>query len=130
MEIKLKTLQSKKEDKSLELQKKYEEYVKGELLLSNYQKEKVAIQNQIHFLEKEIRIYFDRQKKVKQKRTELEHFINSIFDMKTKDMDSIDEEFIHKIIDSIQISKNREVIIHFKFDISKEIEVLGGLSYE
>ena len=57
---------------------------------------------------------------------ELEHFINSIFDMK----DSIDEEFIHKIIDSIQISKNREVIIHFKFDISKEIEVLGGLSYE
>lgn len=50
--------------------------------------------------------------------------------MKTKDMDSIDEEFIRKIIDSIQISKNREVIIHFKFDISKEIEVLGGLSYE
>lgn len=130
MEIKLKTLQSKKEDKSLELQKKYEEYVKGELLLSNYQKEKVAIQNQIHSLDEEIKIYFDRQKKVKQKRTELEHFINSIFDMKTKDMDSIDEEFIHKIIDSIQISKNREVIIHFKFDISKEIEVLGGLSYE
>ena len=130
MEIKLKTLQSKKEDKSLELQKKYEEYVKGELLLSNYQKEKTIIQNQIYSLDEEIKIYFDRQKKVKQKRTELEHFINSIFDMKTKDMDSIDEEFIHKIIDSIQISKNREVIIHFKFDISKEIEVLGGLSYE
>ena len=50
--------------------------------------------------------------------------------MKTKDMDSIDEEFIHKIIDFIQISKDREVIIHFKFDISKEIEALGGLSYE
>ena len=130
MEINLKTLQDKREHKLLELQKKYEEYVKGELLLSNYQKEKVAIQNQIHFLEKEIRIYFDRQKKVKQKRIELECFINSLFDMKTKDMDSIDEEFIHKIIDSIQISKNREVIIHFKFDISKEIEVLGGLSYE
>lgn len=130
MEIKLKTLQSKKEDKSLELQKKYEEYVRGELLLDNYQKEKTIIQNQIYSLDEEIKIYFDRQKKVKQKRTELEHFINSIFDMKTKDMDSIDEEFIHKIIDSIQISKNREVIIHFKFDISKEIEVLGGLSYE
>lgn len=130
MEIKLKTLQSKKEDKSLELQKKYEEYVKGELLLSNYQKEKTIIQNQIYSLDEEIKIYFDRQKKAKQKRTELEHFINSLFDMKTKDMDSIDEEFIHKIIDSIQISKNREVIIHFKFDISKEIEVLGGLSYE
>jgi hypothetical protein len=130
MEIKLKTLQSKKEDKSLELQKKYEEYVRGELLLDNYQKEKTIIQNQIYSLDEEIKIYFDRQKKVKQKRTELEHFINSLFDMKTKDMDSIDEEFIHKIIDSIQISKNREVIIHFKFDISKEIEVLGGLSYE
>lgn len=130
MEIKLKTLQSKKEDKSLELQKKYEEYVRGELLLDNYQKEKTIIQNQIYSLDEEIKIYFDRHKKVKQKRTELEHFINSIFDMKTKDMDSIDEEFIHKIIDSIQISKNREVIIHFKFDISKEIEVLGGLSYE
>ena len=130
MEIKLKTLQSKKEDKSLELQKKYEEYVKGELLLSNYQKEKTIIQNQVYFLDEEIKIYFDKQKKVKQKRKEFECFINSIFDMKTKDMDSIDEEFIHKIIDSIQISKNREVIIHFKFDISKEIEVLGGLSYE
>lgn len=130
MEIKLKTLQSKKEDKALELQKKYEEYVKGELLLSNYQKEKTIIQNQIYSLDEEIKIYFDRQKKVKQKRTELEHFINSIFDMKTKDMDSIDEEFIHKIIDFIQISKDREVIMHFKFDISKEIEVLGGLSYE
>ena len=130
MEIKLKTLQSKKEDKSLELQKKYEEYVKGELLLSNYQKEKTIIQNQIYSLDEEIKIYFDRQKKVKQKRKEFECFINSIFDMKTKDMDSIDEEFIHKIIDFIQISKDREVIIHFKFDISKEIEVLGGLSYE
>lgn len=130
MEINLKTLQDKTEHKLLELQKKYEEYVRGELLLDNYQKEKTAIQNQIHFLEKEIRIYFDRQKKVKQKRTELEHFINSIFDMKTKDMDSIDEEFIRKIIDSIQISKNREVIIYFRFDISKEIEVLGGLNYE
>lgn len=50
--------------------------------------------------------------------------------MKTKDMDSIDEEFIHKIIDFVQISKNREVIIYFRFDISKEIEVLGGLNYE
>ena len=130
MEIKLKILQSKKEDKLLELQKKYEEYVKGEFLLDRYQKEKTIIQNQIYSLDKEIRIYFDRQKKVKQKRTELERFINSIFDMKMKDMDSIDEEFIHKIIDSIQISKNREVIIHFKFDISKEIEVLGGLNYE
>ena len=130
MEIKLKILKSKKEDKLLELQKKYEEYVKGEFLLDRYQKEKTIIQNQIYSLDKEIRIYFDRQKKVKQKRTELERFINSIFDMKMKDMDSIDEEFIHKIIDSIQISKNREVIIHFKFDISKEIEVLGGLNYE
>ncbi|MGT2942898.1 recombinase family protein [Streptococcus constellatus subsp. viborgensis] len=130
MEIKLKILQSKKEDKLLELQKKYEEYVKGEFLLDRYQKEKTIIQNQIYSLDKEIRIYFDRHKKVKQKRTELERFINSIFDMKMKDMDSIDEEFIHKIIDSIQISKNREVIIHFKFDISKEIEVLGGLNYE
>ena len=123
-------MQDKTEHKLLELQKKYEEYVRGELLLDNYQKEKTAIQRQVHSLEEEIKIYFDKQKKVKQKRIELECFINSLFDMKTKDMDSIDEEFIHKIIDSIQISKNREVIIHFKFDISKEIEVLGGLSYE
>ncbi|MFM1602648.1 recombinase family protein [Helcococcus ovis] len=130
MEIKLKILQSKKEDKLLELQKKYEEYVKGEFLLDRYQKEKTIIQNQIYSLDEEIKIHFDRQKKVKQKRTELEHFINSLFDMKTKDMDSIEEEFIHKIIDSIQISKDREVIIHFKFDVSKEIEILGGLSYE
>lgn len=130
MEIKLKILQSKKEDKLLELQKKYEEYVKGEFLLDRYQKEKTIIQNQIYSLDEEIKIHFDRQKKVKQKRTELEHFINSLFDMKTKDMDNIEEEFIHKIIDSIQISKDREVIIHFKFDVSKEIEILGGLSYE
>lgn len=130
MEIKLKTLQSKKEDKSLELQKKYEEYVKGELLLSNYQKEKTIIQNQIYSLDEEIKIYFDRQKKVKQKRTELEHFINSIFDMKSKDVNSIDEEFIRKIIDFVQISKNREVIIHFKFDITKQVEMLGGFGYE
>ena len=130
MEIKLKTLQSKKEDKSLELQKKYEEYVKGELLLSNYQKEKTIIQNQVYFLDEEIKIYFDKQKKVKQKRKEFECFINSLFDMKTKDMDSIDEEFIHKIIDFIQISKDREVIIHFKFDITKQVEMLGGFGYE
>ena len=45
-------------------------------------------------------------------------------------MDDIDEEFIRKIIDFVQISKNREVIIHFKFDISKEVEVLGGFDYE
>ena len=130
MEINLKTLQDKTEHKLLELQKKYEEYVRGELLLDNYQKEKTAIQRQVHSLEEEIKIYFDKQKKVKQKRIELECFINSLFDMKTKDMDSIDEEFIHKIIDSIQISKDREVIIYFRFDISKEVEALGGLGYE
>ena len=130
VEIKLKTLQDKREHKLLELQKKYEKYVRGELLLDNYQKEKTAIQRQICSLEEEIKIYFDRQKKVKQKRKTLECFINSLFDIKSKDMDGIDEEFIRKIIDFVQISKNREVIIHFKFDISKEVEVLGGFDYE
>ena len=130
MDINLKTLQDKREHKLLELQKKYEEYVRGELLLDNYQKEKTAIQRQICSLEEEIKIYFDRQKKAKQKRKTLECFINSLFDIKSKDMDGIDEEFIRKIIDFVQISKNREVIIHFKFDISKEVEVLGGFDYE
>lgn len=130
MEINLKTLQDKTKHKLLELQKKYEEYVRGELLLDNYQKEKTAIQRQVHSLEEEIKIYFDKQKKAKHKRKELECFINALFDMKSKDVNSIDEKFIRKIIDFVQISKNREVIIHFKFDISKEIEVLGGLSYE
>ncbi len=45
-------------------------------------------------------------------------------------MESIDEEFICKIIDFVQISKNREVIIHFKFDITKQVEMLGGFGYE
>ena len=45
-------------------------------------------------------------------------------------MNSIDEEFIRKIIDFVQISKNREVIIHFKFDITKQVEMLGGFGYE
>ena len=123
-------MQDKREHKLLELQKKYEKYVRGELLLDNYQKEKTAIQRQICSLEEEIKIYFDRQKKAKQKRKTLECFINSLFDMKTKDLGSIDEEFIHKIIDFVTISKDREVVIHFKFDISKEVEALGGLGYE
>lgn len=130
VKIKLKTLQDKREHKLLELQKKYEKYVRGELLLDNYQKEKTAIQRQICSLEEEIKIYFDRQKKVKQKRKTLECFINALFDMKPKDVNSIDEEFIRKIIDFVQISKNREVIIHFKFDIIKQVEMLGGFGYE
>ena len=130
MEINLKTLQDKREHKLLELQKKYEEYVRGELLLDNYQKEKTAIQRQVHSLEEEIKIYFDKQKKAKQKRKEFECFINALFDMKSKDVNSIDEEFIRKIIDFVQISKNREVIIHFKFDITKQVEMLGGFGYE
>ncbi|HES2383859.1 TPA: recombinase family protein [Streptococcus pyogenes] len=130
MKVKRKNLQEKKEHKLLELQKKYEEYVKGELLLGDYKKEKVTIQRQSRSLEEEIRIYFDKEKKAKQKRTELEHFINSLFDIKSKDIDGIDKEFICKIIDFVTISKNREVMIHFKFDISKEAEALGGLGYE
>ena len=70
------------------------------------------------------------EKTAKQKRRELECFINSLFDIKSKDTDSIDEEFIRKIIDFITISKDRKVIIHFKFDIVEEMELLGGLGYE
>lgn len=130
MENKLKKLQGKKEHKLSELQRKYEEYVKGELLLENYQKEKADIQRQICSVEKESGIYFEKQKTAKQKRRELECFINSLFDIKSKDTDSIDEEFIRKIIDFITISKDRKVIIHFKFDIVEEMELLGGLGYE
>ena len=130
MEIKLKSLQDKKKDRLSELQKKYESYVRGELLLDKYNKEKLVIQRQIHSLEEEIGIYFEKEEKTKQKRKELECFINTLFDMKSKDADSIDEEFIHKIIDFIQISRDREIIIHFKFDVSKEIEMLGDSEYE
>ena len=130
MENKLKKLQGKKEHKLSELQRKYEKYVKGELLLENYQKEKADIQRQICSVEKESGIYFEKQKTAKQKRRELECFINSLFDIKSKDTDSIDEEFIRKIIDFITISKDRKVIIHFKFDIVEEMELLGGLGYE
>ena len=112
------------------MERAQEPFLTPELLLDNYQKEKTAIQRQVHSLEEEIKIYFDKQKKAKQKRKEFECFINALFDMKSKDVNSIDEEFIRKIIDFVQISKNREVIIHFKFDITKQVEMLGGFGYE
>lgn len=77
MENKLKKLQGKKEHKLSELQRKYEEYVKGELLLENYQKKKLIFKGKFVLLKKKVG-YILKSKKQQNKKEESLNVLSTV----------------------------------------------------
>ena len=111
----------------VKLQEQYENYVKGEVLLSEFKKESNKIDRQIKTIKNELKILDDKKRNVKKRKKELKKFIEALFCCLDEKSIDVDKELVDTLISHIEISKYKQVTIYFKFnfdkDMDKELEV-------
>lgn len=130
-ENKLKNQKKKIDALMLDLQDLYESYVKGGLVLSGYQEKKEEVQKQIATLHKEITMRIKRKGTLKIRKKELEEFISGLLYREKGQFNHLDIELLHLLIDFIEVGKNKEIVIHFKFDLEEEQrQIMGGWKNE
>lgn len=123
-QISLKTDTNNKKIDALrvKLQEQYENYVKSDVLLSEFKNESNKIDRQIKTIKNELKILDDKKRNVKKRKKELKKFIEVLFcclDDKSIDMD---KELVDTLISHIEISKYKQVTIYFKFSLDKDME--------
>ena len=128
-QISLKTDTNNKKIDALrvKLQEQYENYVKGDVLLSESKKESNKIDRQIKTIKNELKILDDKKRNVKKRKKELKKFIEALFCCLDEKSIDVDKELVDTLISHIEISKYKQVTIYFKFnfdkDMDKELEV-------
>lgn len=106
----------------VKLQEQYENYVKGEVLLSEFKAESKKIDRQIKTIKNELKILDDKKRNVKKRKKELKKFIEALFCcLEDKSID-VDKELVDTLISHIEISKYKQVTIYFKFNLDKDME--------
>lgn len=106
----------------VKLQEQYENYVKGEVLLSEFKVESKKIDRQIKTIKNELKILDDKKRNVKKRKKELKKFIEALFCcLEDKSID-VDKELVDTLISHIEISKYKQVTIYFKFNLDKDME--------
>ncbi|WP_330389343.1 recombinase family protein [Peptostreptococcus sp. D1] len=123
-QISLKTDTNNKKIDALrvKLQEQYENYVKGDVLLSEFKKESNKIDRQIKTIKNELKILDDKKRNVKKRKKELKKFIEALFCcLEDKSID-VDKELVDTLISHIEISKYKQVTIYFKFNLDKDME--------
>ena len=123
-QVSLKTDTNNKKIDSLrvKLQEQYENYVKGEVLLSEFKKESNKIDRQIKTIKNELKILDDKKRNVKKRKKELKKFIEALFCCLDEKSIDVDKELVDTLISHIEISKYKQVTIYFKFNFDKDIE--------
>ena len=126
-ENKLKNQKKKIDALMLDLQDLYESYVKGGLVLSGYQEKKEEVQKQIATFHEEIAMGIKRKETLKIRKKKLEKFIGGLLDREKGQSNHLDTELLHLLIDFIEVGKNKEIVIHFKFDLEEEKRQIMGV---
>lgn len=104
------------------MQEQYENYVKGEVLLSEFKKESNKIDRQIKTIKNELKILDDKKRNVKKRKKELKKFIEALFCCLDDKSIDVDKELVDTLISHIEISKYKQVTIYFKFNLDKDME--------
>lgn len=104
----------------IDLQGLYESYVKGGLVLGEYQKEKEEVQKQITSFNEEINMGLKRKERLKIRKKKLEKFIDTLLDRGKEKTGYLDTALLHLLIDYIEIGEKNEIDIHFKFNLEEE----------
>lgn len=106
----------------VKLQEQYENYVKGEVLLSEFKTESNKIDRQIKTIKNKLKILDDKKRNVKKRKKELKKFIEALFCyLEDKSID-VNKELVDTLISYIEISKYKQVTIYFKFNLDKDME--------
>lgn len=114
----------------VKLQEQYENYVKGEVLLSEFKAESKKIDRQIKTIKNELKILDDKKRNVKKRKKELKKFIEALFCcLEDKSID-VDKELVDTLISHIEISKYKQVTIYFKFNLDKDMDKELEVEYE
>ena len=116
---------------SINLQEQYENYVKGEVLLSDFKIESKKINNQIKTLKNELKVFDERIRNIKKRKKELKKFIEALFYWLDADKSiEVDKGLVDTLINHIEISHNKKVTINFKFNLDKDIKEQLEVEYE
>ncbi|HGZ4994822.1 TPA: recombinase family protein [Enterococcus faecalis] len=123
-QISLKTDTNNKKIDALrvKLQEQYENYVKRDVLLSEFKKESNKIDRQIKTIKNELKILDDKKRNVKKRKKELKKFIEVLFCCLDDKSIDVDKELVDTLISHIEISKYKQVTIYFKFSLDKDME--------
>lgn len=106
----------------VKLQEQYENYVKGEVLLSEFKAESSKIDRQIKTIKNELKVLDDKKRNIKKRKKELKEFIEAIFCCLDEKSIDVDKELVDTLISHIEISKYKQVTIYFKFSLDKDME--------
>ena len=121
--LKIDTNRKKIDALRVKLQKEYESYVKGDILLRKFKAESNKINRQIKTIKNELKVVDDKKRSIKRRKDELKKFIEALFycleDYKSIE---VDKELVDTLINRIEISKYKQVTIYFKFSFDKDIE--------
>ena len=128
--LKIDTNNKKIDSLRVKLQEQYENYVKGEVLLSEFKTESNKIDRQIKTIKNELKILDDKKRNVKKRKKELKKFIEALFCcLEDKSID-VDKELVDTLISHIEISKYKRVTIYFKFNFDKDMDKQLEVEYE
>ena len=120
--LKIDTNNKKIDSLRVKLQEQYENYVKGEVLLSEFKTESNKIDRQIKTIKNKLKILDDKKRNVKKRKKELKKFIEALFCyLEDKSIDE-NKELVDTLISYIEISKYKQVTIYFKFNLDKDME--------
>lgn len=106
----------------VKLQEQYENYVKGEVLLSEFKAESSKIDRQIKTIKNELKVLDDKKRNIKKRKKELKEFIEALFCCLDEKSIDVDKELVDTLISHIEISKYKQVTIYFKFSLDKDME--------
>lgn len=115
----------------INLQEQYENYVKGDVLLSDFKIESKKINYQIKTLKNELKVFDERIRNIKKRKRELKKFIEALFYCLDADKSiEVDKGLVDTLINHIEISHNKKVTINFKFNLDKDIKEQLEVEYE
>ncbi len=107
------------------VQQDYEAYVRGKISKTEFKEGKAGFRAKIdsnHLEQKELNI---RKERLEKKKVELKEFIHGLYHFHHKTNIQIDRNLVHRIIQKIEIFEHRQLTIHFRFDIEKELEMIS-----
>lgn len=113
------------------LQEQYENYVRGDILLSEFKAESNRVDRQIKTIKNELKILDDRKRNIKTRKKELKKFIEALFYcLENGNNIEVDKELVDTLIHHIELSKHKQVTIYFKFNLDKNMEKALEVEYE
>ena len=115
----------------VKLQEQYENYVKGEVLLSEFKTESNRIDRQIKTIKNELKVLDDKKRSIKKRKKELKKFTEALFYHLDNDKGiEVDKELVDTLISRIELSKYKQVTIYFRFNLDKDIKEQLEVEYE